>query len=91
MIRIALLSAALAFATLAGAQADEGKQKAGEKPGHDASREAGLPSIAEEVAEVGPDGTEQDGMSRTMNEMLDAESQDGCDGPMAGREGTGCN
>ena len=89
IITASALAFALSLASIGtAAVAEDDKRPAAERSEHN---HEGLESIADEVAEVGPEGTEQDGMSRTMDEMIDAESQDGCIGPISGEEGTGCD
>jgi len=79
MTRI-LLSACILLVSLAGATAQE--QKKTDAPTA-AEENANLPSIAEE-AQISGDGSDVpgalDGEEKTMDEMDDAEDQDGCSG-----------
>ncbi|MEM9223728.1 MAG: hypothetical protein AAGB11_15210 [Pseudomonadota bacterium] len=84
MVRSILVSLCAVFLALASASAEERKSaKTKAAQAEEIRKERGLESIADEVNEVSEEGTEQDGMSRTMDELLEAEDQDGCSGEMA--------
>ncbi|WMS43218.1 hypothetical protein RDV64_02095 [Acuticoccus sp. MNP-M23] len=80
MIRLTTLCAAALVLSSAAGLAQETK-RAGEAVAtqhRNDANEQGLPSIADEAAEVGQYGSEQDGMSKAMAETEGAEADDTC-------------
>lgn len=89
MVRSIVLGACALVLALGMAEAKDGGHGKGTAQ-HAQQQEPPLESIADEAAEVGSEGVEEDGMERNMDEMITSEDQDGCIGDIGNDEVGGC-